>query len=95
MSGAIAEAHDPETHLIPLIFQIPNGKRDHISVFGTGYRTKDGTCVRNYIHLAQAHILAVKYLISGHDSTVFNLGNGVGFPVRKVMETAEKVTGQV
>lgn len=50
--------------MIPLIFQIPNGKRDHISVFGTGYRTKDGTCVRNYIHLAQAHILAVKYLIS-------------------------------
>jgi len=97
ISGKIGEAHNPETHLIPLILQVPNGKREHISVFGTDYPTKDGTCVRDYIHvtdLAQAHILAVKYLMSGHESDVFNLGNGVGFTVKEVIETAEKVTGQ-
>lgn len=97
VSGNIGEAHNPETHLIPLILQVPNGKRDHISIFGTDYPTKDGTCVRDYIHvtdLAQAHILAVKYLMDGNDSNVFNLGNGVGFTVREVIEAAEKVTGQ-
>ena len=96
-SGKIGEAHNPETHLIPLILQVPNGKRPFISVFGTDYPTKDGTCIRDYIHvtdLAQAHILAVKYLIAGNDSDVFNLGNGVGFTVKEVIETAEKVTGQ-
>lgn len=97
VSGVIGEAHNPETHLIPLILQVPNGKRDHISIFGTDYPTKDGTCVRDYIHvtdLAQAHILAVKYLMEGHESNIFNLGNGVGFTVREVIETAERVTGQ-
>lgn len=97
VSGKIGEAHNPETHLIPLILQVPNGKREHISVFGTDYPTKDGTCVRDYIHvtdLAQAHILAVKYLMAGNESDVFNLGNGVGFTVKEVIETAEKVTGQ-
>lgn len=97
VSGNIGEAHNPETHLIPVILQVPNGKRDHISIFGTDYPTKDGTCVRDYIHvtdLAQAHILAVKYLMDGNDSNVFNLGNGVGFTVREVIEAAEKVTGQ-
>lgn len=97
VSGNIGEAHNPETHLIPLILQVPNGKRDHIRIFGTDYPTKDGTCVRDYIHvtdLAQAHILAVKYLMDGNDSNVFNLGNGVGFTVREVIEAAEKVTGQ-
>ena len=96
-SGKIGEAHNPETHLIPLILQVPNGKRPFISVFGTDYPTKDGTCIRDYIHvtdLAQAHILAVKYLMAGNDSDVFNLGNGVGFTVKEVIETAEKVTGQ-
>ena len=95
-SGIIGEAHSPETHLIPLILQVPNGQREYISVFGDDYETKDGTCVRDYIHvcdLAQAHILAVEYLMAGNDSNIFNLGNGVGFTVNEVIETARKVTG--
>lgn len=94
-SGEIGEAHNPETHLIPLILQVPNGKREAISIFGTDYPTKDGTCVRDYIHvtdLAQAHILAVKYLMEGNESDIFNLGNGIGFTVREVIETAKEVT---
>lgn len=96
VSGEIGEAHNPESHLIPLILQVPNGKRDHISIFGTDYDTKDGSCVRDYIHvtdLAQAHILAVQYLMDGGKSDIFNLGNGVGFTVKEVIETARKVTG--
>ena len=96
-SGEIGEAHNPETHLIPLILQVPLGKREHIAVFGTDYPTKDGTCIRDYIHvtdLAAAHILAVKYLMAGNKSDIFNLGNGVGFTVREVIEMAEKVTGE-
>lgn len=95
-SGHIGEAHNPETHLIPLILQVPNGKRESISIFGDDYDTKDGTCVRDYIHvtdLAQAHILAVDYLLRGGESDIFNLGNGVGFTVKEVIETARKVTG--
>ena len=94
-SGEIGEAHIPETHLIPLILQVPNGKREAISIFGTDYPTKDGTCVRDYIHvtdLAQAHILAVKYLMEGNESDIFNLGNGIGFTVKEVIETAKEVT---
>ncbi len=96
ISGQIGEAHKPETHLIPLILQVPLGQRDHISIFGNDYPTKDGTCVRDYIHvtdLAQAHILAVKYLMEGNESNIFNLGNGIGFTVNEVIETARKVTG--
>ncbi|MBE5905524.1 MAG: UDP-glucose 4-epimerase GalE [Lachnospiraceae bacterium] len=95
-SGKIGEAHNPETHLIPLILQVPNGKRDFISIFGNDYDTKDGTCIRDYIHvtdLAQAHILAMDYLSRGGQSNTFNLGNGVGFTVKEVIETARKVTG--
>lgn len=95
-NGKIGEAHDPETHLIPLILQVPGGKREYISVYGNDYETKDGTCVRDYIHvndLAQAHILAMEYLIRGGESDVFNLGNGVGFTVKEVVETARWVTG--
>ena len=94
-NGKIGEAHNPETHLIPLILQVPNEKREYISIYGTDYDTKDGTCVRDYIHvndLAQAHILAMKYLCDGNDSNIFNLGNGVGFTVKEVVETARKVT---
>ncbi len=94
--GKIGEAHNPESHLIPLILQVPNGKREHVSIFGTDYPTPDGTCIRDYIHvtdLAQAHILAVKYLMNGGKSDIFNLGNGVGFSVRDVIDTARKVTG--
>ena len=95
-NGKIGEAHNPETHLIPLILQVPNGKREYISIFGNDYDTKDGTCVRDYIHvndLAQAHILALKYLGDGKDRNIFNVGNGVGFTVKEVVETARKVTG--
>ena len=96
ISGAIGEAHDPETHLVPIILQVPNGKRDHVSIFGDDYPTKDGTCVRDYIHvsdLAQAHVLALDYLLKGGDNNVFNLGNGVGFTVKEVIDTARAVTG--
>lgn len=95
-SGTIGEDHDPESHLIPIILQVPNGKREFVSIFGTDYPTPDGTCIRDYIHvtdLAQAHILAVKYLITGGKSDIFNLGNGIGFSVRDVIETARRVTG--
>jgi UDP-glucose 4-epimerase len=95
-SGMIGEAHNPESHLIPLILQVPNGQRESIAIYGDDYNTKDGTCVRDYIHvtdLAQAHILAVKYLVEGGESDIFNLGNGVGFTVKEVIDTARKVTG--
>ena len=95
-SGTIGEAHNPESHLIPLILQVPNCKRETISIYGTDYDTPDGTCIRDYIHvtdLAQAHILAVQYLNNGGGSDIFNLGNGVGYSVREVIETARKVTG--
>jgi len=96
VSGSIGEAHAPETHLIPLILQVPNNQRGAINIFGEDYDTKDGTCIRDYIHvtdLAQAHILAVEYLAKGNDSNIFNLGNGIGFTVREVIEAARKVTG--
>ena len=95
-SAKIGEAHNPESHLIPLVLQVPNGKRESVSIYGTDYDTPDGTCIRDYIHvtdLAKAHILAVEYLMKGGESNVFNLGNGVGYSVREVIETARKVTG--
>lgn len=95
-SGKLGEAHNPESHLIPLVLQVPNGKRESVSIYGTDYDTPDGTCIRDYIHvtdLAEAHILAVEYLMQGGESNVFNLGNGVGYSVREVIETARKVTG--
>ena len=94
-SGKIGEAHEPETHLIPLILQVPNGRREQINIFGDDYDTPDGTCIRDYIHvtdLAQAHILAVEYLQKGGESDIFNLGNGIGFSVKEVIDTARKVT---
>ncbi len=94
--GVIGEAHDPETHLIPIILQVPNGQREFIGIFGGDYDTPDGTCVRDYIHvmdLAQAHILALDYLLRGGESNTFNLGNGVGFSNKEVVETARRVTG--
>ena len=95
-TGQIGEAHNPESHLIPLVLQVPNGKRESVSIYGTDYDTPDGTCIRDYIHvtdLAQAHILAVEYLANGGESDIFNLGNGVGYSVREVIETARSVTG--
>ena len=95
-SGRIGEAHAPETHLIPLILQVPNGKREAITIYGDDYPTPDGTCIRDYIHvtdLAMAHIQAVQYLRAGNPSNIFNLGNGVGFSVKDVIEAARAVTG--
>lgn len=92
----IGEDHHPETHLIPLILQVPLGKREAIAIFGDDYQTEDGSCVRDYIHvddLAQAHTKALAYLRAGGQSDIFNLGNGVGFSVKQVIETARKVTG--
>jgi UDP-glucose 4-epimerase len=97
ISGEIGEDHDPESHLIPLILQVPNGKREKISIFGTDYPTSDGTCVRDYIHvtdLADAHIRAMRYLDAGGRSDVFNLGIGKGFSVRETVEAAREVTGR-
>ena len=94
--GSLGEAHFPETHLIPLVLQVANGQRSEISVFGSDYPTPDGTCIRDYVHvcdLAQAHILALEYLLRGGESTAFNLGSGQGFSVREVIEEARRVTG--
>ena len=95
-SGQIGEDHNPETHLIPLILQVPLGKREFISIFGDDYDTHDGTCIRDYIHiidLADAHILAVEKLREGSDSNIYNLGSGNGFTVKEMIEAARKVTG--
>ena len=95
-NATIGEAHNPESHLIPLVLQVPNGKREFVSIYGNDYDTPDGTCIRDYIHvtdLAKAHILAVEYLMNGGESDVFNLANGVGYSVKEVIETARKVTG--
>lgn len=89
------EHHDPETHLIPLVLQVALGQRSHITVFGDDYPTPDGTCVRDYVHvldLAQAHILAMEAL-DRLGSRKYNLGNGNGFSVMQVIETARKITG--
>lgn len=94
-SGEIGEAHYPETHLIPLILQVPLGQRESISIFGDDYDTPDGTCVRDYVHvmdLAEAHILSMKYLEEGGASNCFNLGLGNGFSVKEVIDVARKVT---
>jgi UDP-glucose 4-epimerase len=96
-AGASAERgedHDPELHLIPIVLGVALGKRDHVTIFGDDYATRDGTCVRDYIHvidLAQAHILALRALERG--SRVYNLGNGQGFTVKEVIETAREITG--
>ena len=95
--GSIGEDHHPETHLIPLILQVPLGKREHITVFGDDYDTPDGTCLRDYIHvvdLAEAHVLALDYLREGKESNIFNLGNGQGFSVKEMIEAARDVTGR-
>lgn len=96
ISGKIGEDHSPESHLIPLVLQVANNQRDKIMVFGDDYPTGDGSCVRDYIHvtdLSDAHILALKRLMDGGDSAVFNLGNGTGFSVREIIDIARKVTG--
>jgi UDP-glucose 4-epimerase len=95
-AGRAGERHEPETHLIPLLFRaIQTG--EPVTVFGEDYPTPDGTCIRDYIHvtdLAQAHILAVESLLAGGASTRFNVGTGSGFSVREVIHAVEKVTGK-
>lgn len=93
--GIIGEDHTPETHLIPIILQVALGQREHIGIYGEDYPTEDGTCIRDYIHvmdLANAHWLALEYLRKNEVSDVFNLGNGRGFSVKEVIETARTVT---
>lgn len=95
--GRLGEDHQPETHLIPLVLQTALGHRENIAMFGTDYDTPDGTCVRDYIHvadLASAHVLGIEYLQQGGKTTFINLGNGNGFSVREVIETARRVTGE-
>jgi UDP-glucose 4-epimerase len=95
--GRLGEDHNPETHLIPLVLMAALGQRESIAIFGTDYPTPDGTCIRDYIHvtdLAQAHVLGLEYLLKGGPSDFFNLGNGNGFSVKEVIETARQVTGK-
>jgi UDP-glucose 4-epimerase len=92
----LGERHDPETHLIPLVLQVAAGKRERISILGTDYPTRDGTCVRDYVHvcdLAQAHLLALERLLAGKPGGIYNLGSSRGYTVREVIELARKVTG--
>lgn len=95
-NGEIGEAHTTETHLLPIILQVALGQREKISIFGDDYDTKDGTCIRDYIHvmdLADAHILALERLKKGGESNIYNLGNGEGFSVKEVIDVVRKVTG--
>ena len=95
--GSIGEDHGPETHLLPIILQVAQGVREKIMIFGADYNTPDGTNVRDYVHpfdLADAHLLAVKYLREGNPSTAFNLGSSTGFSNLQILEAARKVTGK-
>ena len=95
--GSIGEDHGPETHLLPIVLQVAQGKRDKLMIFGDDYNTPDGTNVRDYVHpfdLADAHILAVDYLRAGNESNAFNLGSSTGFSNLQILEAARKVTGK-
>ena len=94
--GSIGEDHSPESHLIPLVLQVPLGRRPHITIFGDDYATPDGTCIRDYIavtDLVDAHMRALDHLQRGGDDLICNLGNGQGFSVREIVDCARKVTG--
>ena len=96
-SGETGELHKPETHLIPLVLDAAAGRKEYITVFGSNYKTPDGTCLRDYVHtvdLAQAHLLSLRRLERGGESGAFNLGNGKGFSVLEVIKAAERVTGR-
>ncbi len=95
--GVLGERHDPETHLIPLILQTLSGRRDSFDLYGDNYNTPDGTCIRDYVHvtdLCSAHLLALNKLLSGGNSSTYNLGYGKGYSVREVIELAQKITGR-
>lgn len=94
--GTLGEDHTPETHLLPIMLQVPLGKRDCLTIYGQDYPTPDGTCIRDYIHvldLAAAHLLALAHLRAGGEGGIFNLGNGQGFSVKEMLNAARKVTG--
>ncbi|ARC87246.1 UDP-glucose 4-epimerase GalE [Rhodovulum sp. MB263] len=94
--GEVGEAHDPETHLIPVMLEAIEGRRPALTIHGTDYPTPDGTCIRDYIHvsdLVAAHVLGLGWLLAGKGSRVFNLGTGTGYSVREVIEAAQAVTG--
>jgi UDP-glucose 4-epimerase len=95
--GSLGEDHTPETHLIPIVLEVAGGQRDRVTIFGNDYDTPDGTCVRDYIHvsdLAAAHVLGLEHLLEHQQSNLFNLGNGNGFSVRQVIESAQRVTNR-
>jgi UDP-glucose-4-epimerase GalE len=95
--GEIGEDHDPETHLIPLVLQTALGQRKDIAIFGDDYPTPDGTCIRDYVHvndLAAAHLTALERLLADQPGGQYNLGNGTGYSVREVIDTARSVTGR-
>lgn len=95
--GSIGEDHNPETHLIPIILQVAAGKRPSLQIYGNDYPTKDGINIRDYVHvldLADAHVLALKYLEAGNSSTAFNLGSATGFSNMEILQAARKVTGE-
>lgn len=94
--GELGERHLPETHLIPLVLQAASGRRDNITVYGDDYDTPDGTCIRDYIHindLCSAHLLALEYLLNGGETKSYNMGNGLGYSIKDVIDVAKKVTG--
>jgi len=96
LDGEIGEQQGGSANLIPLILDTVNGVRENVKIFGVDYPTPDGTCIRDYIHvtdLAEAHVLALEYLMSGGESNVFNLGNGKGFSVREVVNMTKRITG--
>ncbi|SFO96969.1 UDP-glucose 4-epimerase GalE [Salibacterium halotolerans] len=96
-SGRVGEDHRPETHLVPIILQAALGQRESVTIFGDDYPTRDGTCIRDYVHvedLISAHLQALDHLKKGGDSDVFNLGSSEGFSVKEMIEAAERSTGQ-
>jgi UDP-glucose 4-epimerase len=95
--SGLGERHDPETHLIPIVLEVAEGKRDSVAIYGTSWPTPDGTCIRDYVHvtdLCEAHLAAVEYLARGGESAAFNLGSGRGHSVREIVQAAEAVTGR-
>ncbi|SFS82452.1 UDP-galactose 4-epimerase [Sulfitobacter marinus] len=95
--GEVGEFHQPETHLVPLMLDAIDGKRDALTIFGTDYDTPDGTCIRDYVHvcdLIDAHVLGLNWLLDGKPSRVFNLGSGAGFSVREVIDRSREVTNR-
>ena len=95
--GGLGERHDPETHLIPIVLEVAEGKRPSVSIYGTSWPTPDGTCVRDYVHvvdLCEAHLAAVDHLLKGGESCGINLGTGVGHSVREIVEVSRNVTGR-